>query len=199
MFVFSLSSKTTTICVFCISFLENEVFVEIQNVLDIPQTIQEGYTIKISESNSSYLRMENALRDFREVYDAVSDSVHSTLLGHTTSKQPFAADLPDDYSAPGLPRLNPSQAAAVKAALQSSFSLIQGPPGTGKTVSSASLVYHMAQQENGPVLVCAPSNIATDQLCSIIHQTGLRVRALVGEHAHHFLAIGSCFVSVFNI
>ncbi|KAI5405184.1 ATP-dependent helicase NAM7 [Lathyrus oleraceus] len=44
------------------------------------------------------------------------------------------------------------------------ISLIQGPPGTGITVTSAALVYHMAKQGQGQVLVCAPSNVAMDRL-----------------------------------
>jgi superfamily II DNA or RNA helicase len=42
--------------------------------------------------------------------------------------------------------------------------ILQGPPGTGKTVTSASLVYHLATQNMGQVLVCAPSNVAVDQV-----------------------------------
>ena len=53
--------------------------------------------------------------------------------------------------------------------------LLQGPPGTGKTVTSASIVYHLAKQLQGQTLVCAPSNVAVDQLTEKIHQTGLRV------------------------
>ena len=30
---------------------------------------------------------------------------------------------------------------------------IQGPPGTGKTVTSATIVYHLAQQKQGQVIV----------------------------------------------
>lgn len=51
----------------------------------------------------------------------------------------------------------------------------QGPPGTGKTVTSATVVYHLSKQSNGQVLVCAPSNIAVDQLTEKIHKTGLKV------------------------
>lgn len=53
--------------------------------------------------------------------------------------------------------------------------LIQGPPGTGKTVTSTTLVYHLVKQKNGKVLVCAPSNIAVDQLTEKINGTGLKV------------------------
>jgi len=38
---------------------------------------------------------------------------------------------------------------AVKTVLQRPLSLIQGPPGTGKTVTSATVVYHLARQGNG--------------------------------------------------
>lgn len=38
---------------------------------------------------------------------------------------------------------------AVKTVLQRPLSLIQGPPGTGKTVTSATIVYHLARQGNG--------------------------------------------------
>ena len=58
---------------------------------------------------------------------------------------------------------------------QKAFSIVQGPPGTGKTVTSASIVYHMTKQNQGQTLVCAPSNVAVDQLTEKIHQTGLRV------------------------
>lgn len=68
---------------------------------------------------------------------------------------------------------------AVKHALQQSLSLIQGPPGTGKTVTSAAIVYFLTKTNNGPVLVCAPSNIAVDHLTEKIHRTGLKVLNLL--------------------
>lgn len=43
-------------------------------------------------------------------------------------------------------------------------------------MTSATVVYHLAKQNNGQVLVCAPSNIAVDQLTEKIHKTGLKVR-----------------------
>ena len=42
-------------------------------------------------------------------------------------------------------------------------------------MTSASIVYHLARQNVGQVLVCAPSNVAVDQLTEKIHKTGLRV------------------------
>ena len=42
-------------------------------------------------------------------------------------------------------------------------------------MTSATIVYHLAKQSGGQVLVCAPSNIAVDQLTEKIHKTGLKV------------------------
>ncbi|KAI8530193.1 hypothetical protein RHMOL_Rhmol11G0036700 [Rhododendron molle] len=70
---------------------------------------------------------------------------------------------------------------AVKSVLQKPVSLIQGPPGTGKTVTSAAIVYHMAKQGQGQVLVCAPSNVAVDQLAEKISATGLKVVRLCAK------------------
>jgi regulator of nonsense transcripts 1 len=57
-----------------------------------------------------------------------------------------------------------------------------GPPGTGKTVTSATIVYHLVKSsEMGQVLVCAPSNIAVDQLTEKIHRTGLKVVRLCAK------------------
>ena len=63
----------------------------------------------------------------------------------------------------------------MKQAVQRPLTLIQGPPGTGKTVTSASIVYNLVKIGSGPVLVCAPSNIAVDHLTEKIHQTGMKV------------------------
>ena len=57
----------------------------------------------------------------------------------------------------------------------------KGPPGTGKTVTSATIVYHLARQNGEQVLVCAPSNIAVDQLTEKIHRTGLKVVRLCAK------------------
>jgi regulator of nonsense transcripts 1 len=59
----------------------------------------------------------------------------------------------------------------VKHALQRPLSLIQGPPGTGKTVTSATIIYQLVRLHGGPVLVCAPSNTAVDQLTEKIHKS----------------------------
>ena len=64
---------------------------------------------------------------------------------------------------------------AIEHSLTHRVAIIQGPPGTGKTVTSATIIYQLVKSHGGPVLVCAPSNTAVDQLCEKVHKTGLKV------------------------
>ena len=100
--------------------------------------------------------------------------------GGGAQEVPLRAPQPNKrYSAPGLPELNHSQQEAVRTVLARPLSLVQGPPGTGKTVTSATLVYHLAK--HGQVIVAAPSNVAVDQLAEKIAATGLRVVRLCAK------------------
>jgi regulator of nonsense transcripts 1 len=123
----------------------------------------------------SFDRMQSALRKFAVDESSVSAYIYHRLLGHDVDDVLFKTPLPRHFSAPNLPDLNGSQVYAVKHALQRPLSLIQGPPGTGKTVTSATILYQLVKQHRGPVLVCAPSNTAVDQLCEKVHKTGLKV------------------------
>lgn len=60
-------------------------------------------------------------------------------------------------------QLNPPQIDAVKYALGSDLSIIFGPPGTGKTATVVETVRQLVSQ-GSRVLVCAPSNVAVDNL-----------------------------------
>ena len=87
-----------------------------------------------------------------------------------------------------MPEQNGSQINAVKSVLQKPPSLTQGPPVTGRTVTSATILYHLAKVNGEQVLVCAPYNVAVEQLCERIHKTStpllyryvdLNIRALM--------------------
>ena len=119
--------------------------------------------------------MQTAMKTFAVDEQSVSGYIYHKLLGHEVEPVTLRTAMPKRFSAPGLPELNHSQVGAVKTVLQKPLSLIQGPPGTGKTVTSATIVYQLSKMNPGPVLVCAPSNVAVDQLTEKIHATGLKV------------------------
>lgn len=125
--------------------------------------------------------MQTALKTFATKPDCMNHYIYYKLLGHHVDEIKIDCKLPKRYSAPGLPELNHSQVYAVQSALKQPLSLIQGPPGTGKTVTSATIVYHLSKQKQGPILVCAPSNTAVDQLAEKIHMTNLKVVRLCAK------------------
>lgn len=153
---------------------DSEISLEIFSP-NAPTSICDGYIVEYVWKSTSYDRMQTALKTFAIDDTSVSGYLYHRLLGHSVAPQALKTVIPSNLSVPGLPSLNDSQIKAVRSVLSSPLSLIQGPPGTGKTVTSASLVYHLAKQNLGQVLVCAPSNVAVDQLTEKIHKTGLRV------------------------
>lgn len=120
------------------------------------------------------------MRTFATNDKAMTSYLYHKLLGHEIGDQPNRIKL-QQITPPGFPELNESQQHAVKSVLSKPLSLIQGPPGTGKTVTSAAIVYHLTQQGQGQVLVCAPSNVAVDQLTEKIHNAGLKVVRLCAK------------------
>ncbi|CAZ85650.1 unnamed protein product [Tuber melanosporum] len=130
---------------------------------------------------TSFDRMQLAMKSFAVDEMSVSGYIYHRLLGHAVAAAPLKTSMPRRFSVPGLPELNVSQVHAVKSVLSKPLSLIQGPPGTGKTVTSATIVYHLAKTNVGQVLVCAPSNVAVDQLTEKIHRTGLKVVRLTAK------------------
>ncbi|GLH13682.1 Regulator of nonsense transcripts 1 homolog, partial [Gryllus bimaculatus] len=152
-----------------------EVGIELKNNSGAPTECVSHFVVDFIWKSTSFDRMQLALRKFAVDDSSVSGYIYHRLLGHEVEEVLFRCHLPKHFSAPHLPDLNRSQVYAVKHAVQRPLSLIQGPPGTGKTVTSATIVYHLVKQSGGSVLVCAPSNIAVDQLTEKIHRTGLKV------------------------
>src|SRR5690606_24774938 len=138
---------------------------------NVPVDVQEGFSVDFVWKSTSFDRMQKAMKTFAVDESCLSSYLYHKLLGHPVEEQTIRVTLPKRFSAPGLPELNHSQVSAVKSVLQKPLSLIQGPPGTGKTVTSATIVYHLVKQNQGQILVCAPSNVAVDQLAEKIEKT----------------------------
>eukprot|EP01018_Ginkgo_biloba_P005409 Gb_22830 [translate_table: standard] len=160
---------------------QEEVALELRASQGVPIDINHSFSVDFVWKSTSFDRMQAAMKTFAVDETSVSGYIYHHLLGHEVEVQAVRNTLPRRFGAPGLPELNASQVYAVKSVLQKPVSLIQGPPGTGKTVTSAAIVYHMAKQGQGQVLVCAPSNVAVDQLAEKISATGLKVVRLCAK------------------
>ncbi|MBW0482268.1 hypothetical protein O181_021983 [Austropuccinia psidii MF-1] len=154
----------------------DEVALELRRNEGVPHELTVNFSVDFVWKSTSFDRMQLAMKTFAVDEQSVSGYIYHKLMGHDAQvPQVLRTQMPKRVSAPNLPELNHSQVSAVKSVLQKPLSLVQGPPGTGKTVTSASVVYHLSKMNPGQVLVCAPSNVAVDQLTEKIHLTGLKV------------------------
>ncbi|KAL6763891.1 P-loop containing nucleoside triphosphate hydrolase protein [Haematococcus lacustris] len=111
-----------------------------------------------------------------EASDAWSPSLILPNVRFQTNSRAASDDArnPGPDSGPGS-GLDASQAAAVELALRHRLSLVQGPPGTGKT---STIVQYLAwlKRTHGlkvPVLACAMSNVAVDNLLEGLVDAGV--------------------------
>ncbi|KAK0547452.1 ATP-dependent RNA helicase [Tilletia horrida] len=155
--------------------VSDEVGVELRRSDGVPDHCTHQFSVDFVWKSTSFDRMQYAMKTFAVDEQSMSGYIYHKLIGHEVEPINLRTAMPKRFSAPGLPELNHSQVFAVKSVLQKPLSLIQGPPGTGKTVTSATIVYQLSKMNPGPVLVCAPSNVAVDQLTEKIHATGLKV------------------------
>ena len=94
--------------------------------------------------------------------------LRNVLLGQSSPRfDPLPEIIPFDR------HLNPSQIEAIRLALSAKdVAVMHGPPGTGKTTTLAELV-RQAVARGERVLVCAPSNLAVDNLLERLIDGGL--------------------------
>ncbi|OQS07379.1 DNA polymerase alpha-associated DNA helicase A [Thraustotheca clavata] len=78
---------------------------------------------------------------------------------------------------PNAATMNPSQIEAIQYAIASKdIALIHGPPGTGKTTTVVELITHCVLKQKMKILVCAPSNIAVDNVLEKLAATKPKFR-----------------------
>ncbi|CCK69670.1 ATP-dependent RNA helicase NAM7 KNAG_0C05720 [Huiozyma naganishii CBS 8797] len=146
-----------------------------------PTHLTTGFTAEFIWKGTSYDRMQDALKKFAVDKKSISGFLYYKILGHEVVDVSFDVPLPKEFSISHFAHLNASQSNAVKHVLERPLSLIQGPPGTGKTVTSATIVYHLAKIHKDRILVCAPSNVAVDHLASKLRDLGLKVVRLTAK------------------
>lgn len=116
---------------------DSEVQLELSSTTKVPDTT-EDYVVEYIWKSTSYDRMQHALKTFAIDDTSVTGYIYHKLLGHAVADQFITLPNNDNNKGgrgsggggelvppPGLPPLNPSQAAAVQAVLERPLSLIQ--------------------------------------------------------------------------
>jgi superfamily I DNA and/or RNA helicase len=117
------------------------------------------YRLDLAPDEAARLRQRQALERARSAQRERLAELRAVLLGEA---EPAFGAPPDDE--PLSPALNESQREAVRFALSAAdLAVIHGPPGTGKTTTVVELV-RRAVRRGEKVLVCAPSNLAVDNV-----------------------------------
>ncbi|EMR04400.1 AAA domain-containing protein [Cesiribacter andamanensis] len=136
---------------------------------DLPDWLYDGKLgIDLLFDEASYKAMDAAMQSILLAKGRTLE-LRDTLLGH---HKPSFNPLPP---APEGLTLNEPQVEALRHALAAKdVAIIHGPPGTGKTTTLVQVIRQVVQQE-GQVLVCAPSNAAVDLLADKLSEQELSV------------------------
>lgn len=136
----------------------------------LPRWILGGKVgVQVTFDERSYIEMEKAVRQVKAAKNERLAELRDVLLG----KEPAGFD--PEHHPYELPRLNASQNRAVQQILAAEdVAIVHGPPGTGKTTTLVAAIQQLVKRES-PLLVCAPSNAATDLLTEKLAEQGLKV------------------------
>lgn len=139
---------------------------------NLSQTASEGDTgliVTQMGNDVTYKRMKEALRFISSNWKKLNQMQRVVLGIEPIHGPPALTSAQPSKGSPGnstcSSSLNAQQQEAVEFALRTEdVALIHGPPGTGKTTTVTELVRRLVVGLGQRVLVCAPSNIAVDNL-----------------------------------
>lgn len=152
----------------------------------------QRYTLRYDWNGEQFYRMKDAL----EIAEHIPKKIARVLLGENQGSNDHPSlQNEEQLVSRNQPMLNESQVRATSLALLNNFTLIQGPPGTGKTTTVAALIdemfrAHPIRGRRLKILVCAPSNIAADNIADKIleHHSTLQPKIVrVYSKAFEFL------------
>lgn len=152
-----------------IHFLDKKRMKIILSSKDLPEWLGHGSLgVDLEFDERTYIEMEKALKKVQEAKGNRLAELRRVLLGQEPAD---FIKIPSIH----LPSLNDSQNNAVSQILAArDVAIVHGPPGTGKTTTLVETIKQLTKTEN-TVLVCAPSNTATDLLTERLSDAGLNV------------------------
>ncbi|KAL3659184.1 hypothetical protein V7S43_015762 [Phytophthora oleae] len=127
-----------------------------------------GITLDRLVNNATFVKLTSALDQMTKFEFGAAQSVVDVVF---SQREPsYNTPLPD--ITPFNTGLNESQVEAIRFALASKdLALIHGPPGTGKTTTVVEFILQAVTKFDQKVLVCAPSNIAVDNVLDKLAST----------------------------
>ena len=125
--------------------------------------------IQLAFDERSYIEMDRAIKTVLTAKGNRLAELREILLGY---EKPYYRNTEFPFQ---IPQLNLSQNEAVQQIISAQdVAILHGPPGTGKTTTLVQAIRQVSKHE-GTILVCAPSNPATDLLTERLAKEGLRV------------------------
>uniref|UniRef100_T1KDB9 AN1-type domain-containing protein n=2 Tax=Tetranychus urticae TaxID=32264 RepID=T1KDB9_TETUR len=147
--------------------------------LSLDQEFSNFCLIKLS-NDVTYRRLKKALINLRNYpIGGRAQRLIDLLFGKRTPSRPIDIDPIEFFNK----QLDDSQKEAITFALRSKdLCIIHGPPGTGKTTSLVEVILQLAKQ-GLKILVCAPSNVAVDNLVERLSAFKVRNMIRLGHPA----------------
>ena len=152
--------------------------------------INGKYFIKQKNSLYSYIRMLRGLdylyksSDFyldKDILDIILGKIDENFSNENSVIN--INDIPNDLNIENQPKLTSNQTNAISQCLKNKFTMIKGPPGTGKSYLISILIYHLLKLKNFEehILLCAPSNKASDNLAYYVSKLGIKYLRILSK------------------
>jgi ATP-dependent RNA/DNA helicase IGHMBP2 len=136
---------------------------------DLPDWVDDGKIgVNLQFDSKTYDEMFKALNILINLEKGRGKELRDIILGYQTPKF-------DNTTVTPSVKLNASQNEAMHQIVNAQdLAIVHGPPGTGKTTTLVEAISKLSALGQ-KILVCAPSNAATDHLASSLFKSGLNV------------------------
>ena len=148
---------------------------------DKPSDIRKGgWRLDRGANRVAHDRMHEALISFHSTEGDGGTVLRDLLLCQPHDPAAAAERPPEIHGEKRKPlnldgmMLDPSQKQAIEESVGRRLSMIQGPPGTGKTHTAVHLLRALIDMGRGPILACAESNVAVDNLLEGLLELGVK-------------------------